>query len=195
MNEDLLEKVENFAFNNSDIDDIHGFNHVKRVYNLCIDLGKNLNANLLTLKISALLHDIGRKKENIKEDKTNHAIISAKMTEEFLKMYNISLTEIDLDNIIHCIITHSFSNKIKPKTIEAKILSDADKLDAIGAIGLYRTIAFTTLKEGGINKVIEHIENKIIKLKDQLYLDISKKIAKKRQKIIIQFYNEIKSEK
>jgi len=68
-------------------------------------------------------------------------------------------------------------------------------LDALGAIGLYRTIGFTILRNGGLDDVIEHLENKILKLKNRLYLDISKEIAKSREKLIIKFYNEIKEEK
>ncbi|NVM36351.1 MAG: phosphohydrolase, partial [Candidatus Lokiarchaeota archaeon] len=75
-----------------------------------------------------------------------------------------------------------------------KLLSDADKLDALGAIGLYRTIGFTVRNQGNIGDVIKHLEEKIIKLKDRLFLDISKRIAEKRQKIILDFYKEIKDE-
>ena len=101
----------------------------------------------------------------------------------------------DLDNIIHCIRSHSFSNNLKHSTLEAKILFDADKLDAIGAIGLYRTIGFTIKNGGGIEQVIKHLESKILKLKDLVYLDNSKQIAEKRHEIIIDFYNKIKGEK
>ncbi|GAH41189.1 unnamed protein product, partial [marine sediment metagenome] len=81
------------------------------------------------------------------------------------------------------------------KTLEAKILSDADKLDALGAIGLYRTIIFTLRNKGGIEQVINHLENKILKLKDGLYLEVSKQIAEERSKIIIDFYNKIREER
>ncbi len=70
-----------------------------------------------------------------------------------------------------------------------------DKLDSLGAIGLYRVIGFTIKKHGGIEQVIEHLENKILKLKDQLYLDISKKIAEKRELIIYDFYKKILKQK
>jgi len=70
-----------------------------------------------------------------------------------------------------------------------------DKLDALGAVGLFRTIIYSyKLKNGGIEKVIEHLEKKILRLKDQLDLDISKEIAKEKQKIILDFYYEIKKE-
>jgi uncharacterized protein len=78
--------------------------------------------------------------------------------------------------------------------LEAKILSDVDKLDALGAIGLYRVIGFAIKNNRGIEQVIEHLENKILKLRDQLYLEESQKIADKRVKIIIDFYVKLKQE-
>ena len=83
---------------------------------------------------------------------------------------------------------------MQPKTLEAKILFDADKLDALGAIGLYRTIGFTIKNFGGIEQVLNHLENKILQLKDLVYLDCSKQIAEKRHELILDFYNQIKRE-
>jgi uncharacterized protein len=144
--------------------------------------------------LAALFHDIGRvgiKKSNIK----NHAEISAEIASDFFVSNNLKISNNDFKNIIHCIKSHSFSNKFEPKTLEAMILSDADKLDALGAIGLYRTIGFTVQNYGGIEQVIEHLENKIMRLKDLIYLDFTRKIAEERQKLIIDFYNKIKKEK
>lgn len=193
--ETLISKVKKFAFKNSEKDDIHGFNHVERIYKICIQIGKELNAKQIVLKISALLHDCGRIDEKNDPLRRNHAEISAEKALNFLISNDFKLHQVDIDNIIHSIRAHSFSNEICPETLEAKILSDADKLDALGAIGLFRTIGFTVQNKGGINQVIEHLENKILKLKDQLYLDISKNIAKERQQIILDFYNKIKKEK
>ena len=61
LEKEKLSLVREFAIEHSEEDDIHGFLHVERVLNLCLHLGKKLDANLLILKISALLHDIGRK--------------------------------------------------------------------------------------------------------------------------------------
>ncbi|MHA2034890.1 MAG: HD domain-containing protein [Promethearchaeota archaeon] len=191
LEKDLISEVRNFALDNSEKDDIHGFSHSERVYELCIKIGKVLGANLFVLKLSALLHDVGRKKEKKLESKNNHAEISAQMATIFLKSSNLEISEEVINQMIHCIRAHSFSNNIVPETLEAKILSDVDKLDALGAIGLYRTIGFTIKNRGGIDQVIEHLENKILKLKDRLYLDYSKELASEKQKIIIDFYNEI----
>jgi uncharacterized protein len=194
LENNVISKIREFAIDNYEKDDIHGFLHVERVLNLCLQLGKHLNANLLILEIAALLHDIGRKSKYKKTYSKNHAEVSADMAFEFLDSCDFKLSQEDFDNIIHCIRSHSFSNNINPQTIEAKILSDADKLDALGAIGLYRIIGFTVKNKGNIDDIIKHLEEKIIKLKDRLFLDISKEFAEKRQKIILDFYKEIKDE-
>ena len=194
LDNNFISKVRKFALDNSEPDDIHGFLHIERVLNLCLHLGKNLGANLVVLEISALLHDIGRNHKKRKMSNKNHAELSSEMASKFLNSYDIGLSQEDFKNVIHSIRSHSFSNNSNPQTLEAKILSDADKLDALGAIGLYRTIGFTVKNNGNIVDVINHLEEKIIKLKDELYLDLSKKIAEKRQKIIFDFYKEIKDE-
>ncbi len=194
LDNDLIPKVRKYAIDNSEKDDIHGFLHVESLLNLCLQLGNHLDANLLILEIAALLHDIGRKNRNDTTSSKNHAELSAEMAFKFLNSYDFKLSQEDFDNIIHCIRTHSFSNNSTPQTLEAKILSDADKLDALGAIGLYRTIGFTIKNKGNLNDVIKHLREKIIKLKDMLLLDISRKIARKRYKIVLDFYKQIKNE-
>ena len=194
INDEILLKVRKFAYDNSDKNDIHGFKHIERVTKISSEIGTALNANLPVIKIAALLHDVGRylKKDDLVK---NHAEISAEIAENFIIKNNFNLALGDVENILHCIRAHSFSNDYEPKTLEAKILSDADKLDALGAIGLYRTIGFTISRNRGLDDVIEHLENKILKLKNRLYLDISKEIAKSREKLIIKFYKEIKEQK
>jgi len=191
---EILSKVRTFAYNNSEKNGIHGFKHVERVLKLSSEIGVVLNANLTVIKIAALLHDVGRylKKE---DEVKNHAEISAEIAENFIIKNNFNIAIEDVENILHCIRAHSFSNDLEPKTLEAKILSDVDKLDALGAIGLYRTIGFTIKNYGSIEQVIHHLANKILKLKEMIYLDYSKQIAEKRHKIILDFYNQIKKEK
>ena len=169
LEKELLTRVRKFALENSEKDDIHGFFHSERVYKLSVEMGKKLGANLFILKIAALLHDIGKKKEKESKLENKHAEISGQIAMDFLNNEELEISEKIINDIILCIRAHSFSNNITPKTLEAEILSDVDKLDALGAIGIYRTIGFTIKKQGGIKQVIEHLENKILKLPDQLY--------------------------
>ena len=187
----LLTTIKEFVMQNSGQDDIHGFPHIMRVCDLCQKIGEKLNANLKVLNTASLLHDISRKNENVN---LNHAEISAGIARDYLYSLGDHFSNKEIDRILLCIKAHSFSNEILPNSLEAKILSDVDKLDALGAIGLYRTIGFTIKKEGGLKEVIKHLEDKILNLPDLLYLDISKRIAEKRKKIIQEFYEEITDE-
>ena len=193
--DNLISTVRKFAVENSEKNDIHGYAHVERVYNTCVKIWGKLNANLNVLKIAALLHDVGRINEKDDALKRNHAEISADKSKKFLSSNGISLVQDEFDNIIHSIRAHSFSNEQLARTLEAKILSDADKLDALGAIGIFRTIGFTLENNGGIDQVIEHLENKILRLKEQMFLDYSKMVAERRHKTVLDFYTKLKEER
>ena len=95
INDEILLKVRKFAQDNSDKDDIHGFKHVERVVKISLEIGAALNANLLVIKIAALLHDVGRylKKGDIVK---NHAEISAQIAENFIikSNFNIAIEDV-----------------------------------------------------------------------------------------------------
>ena len=190
----IIEEIKDFVFKKTPHDDIHGYGHTERVYQMCIELGKKLEANLFVLKAAALLHDIGRFSNQSNLKNKNHAEISVQIASDFLESLKFQIRREEFENILHCIQTHSFSNRVPPKTLEAKILSDVDKLDALGAIGLYRTIGYTTKMKGGLKDVLEHLESKIFKLKSQLILEITKKYAQDRLAILNQFYVDVKKE-
>lgn len=194
LDKDLFTKIKNYAEANYTQDDIHGFPHVQRVYNLCMRLAKKTRTNFKILRTAALLHDIGRVSETDGQFNKNHSEISAELTQSFLSSLDFEYSLEEIDQIKHCIRSHSYSNGVKSNTLEAQILSDADKLDALGAIGLYRTIGYTIKNNGGVKQVIEHLENKILKLPNYLYLEISKEIAKKRLLIIQDFFEEISNQ-
>ncbi len=119
----------------------HSMDHVMRVYNLCLHLTENEDIDLNILKAAALLHDIARVKEdNDPSGKIDHAILSAEMAIPILQKSGFS--EKEIKDIQHCIISHRYRTGNKPKTKEAKILFDADKLDGLGAIGIIRTFVW-----------------------------------------------------
>ena len=93
--------------------------------------------------------------------------------------------------ISHGILAHSFSIGEKAKNIEAKIVSDADKLDALGAIGIYRVCAFQAQRNQGIQAILHHFDEKLVKLVDKMYLPYSKKLAIERMARIKRFQQEI----
>jgi uncharacterized protein len=118
----------------------HDWEHTRRVRNLCRHIGTVEGADLEVLEIAAYLHDIGRAGEQPAKGTRCHAEKGAQMAGEILKGYSIGGAK--RENIIHCIRNHRFRGKQLPETLEAKVLFDADKLDAIGAVGIARAYLF-----------------------------------------------------
>lgn len=141
MSEKLIAKIEKKAkkyFIN--LSGSHGWDHVERVAALCDHIGKVEKADLKILKIAALLHDVGREEEFQANGKICHAEKGAVIAKKILK--DLKLEKWEVEEIIHCIEAHRFRGKKKPDSKEAKILSDADNLDAMGAIGVARYLYF-----------------------------------------------------
>ncbi|WP_294385428.1 HD domain-containing protein [uncultured Clostridium sp.] len=187
----------------------HDWFHIERVYNLSRYLAEKENADSFIVEMAALLHDIDDWKFSSNNDNnpTN--------TEVFLK--KIQVNEEDLIKIIKIINTISFKGGVvdsSQETIEGKVVQDADRLDAIGAIGIARTFAyggnknrviydpnikpinFTSLEEvkSENNHTINHFYEKLLKLKDLMNTKSAKEIAEKRHKYMEEFLNEFYSE-
>jgi uncharacterized protein len=198
----------------------HDIDHVLRVYNLCLTLAKGKKVDWEVLKIAALLHDIGRAKEDRDPSgKTDHALVSARLTGPILK--KTSLAEDKIGHIKECIISHRYRTGCAPKSLEAKILFDADKLDSLGAIGVARALVWVGRHNakiycddnpqkyasknlvGGIGGRIKdktkhsiQIEYKV-KLKfiiNKLYTAKAKKIARTRMKYFEDFLKRLEQE-
>jgi len=118
----------------------HDWGHTQRVLALCLRIGSAEGADLDVLTLAALLHDIGRSAEDSSKGLVCHAAKGAEMAWGFLEG-RIRRAEI-LENIIHCIRTHRYRGGDAPETLEARVLFDADKLDAIGAVGIGRAFQF-----------------------------------------------------
>jgi uncharacterized protein len=118
----------------------HAWEHTKRVYNLCMHIGRVEGADQQVLELAAYLHDIGRSFQDKSKGTICHAEKGAEMAHDLLEQYPISGEQ--RANVLHCIRAHRFRGNAHPKTLEAKVLFDADKLDAIGAIGIARAFQF-----------------------------------------------------
>lgn len=183
----------------------HDWYHIERVYNLSKYLAKKENADFFIVEMTALLHDIDDWKfsSNNTTDTTT--------TENFLKSSGV--TEEDLIKIIKIIKTMSFKGGVvdsSQDTIEGKVVQDADRLDAIGAIGIARTFAYGGSKNRVIydpnikpinfnsldevkssdNHTINHFYEKLLKLKDRMNTKSAKEIAIARHKYMEEFLNE-----
>ena len=117
-------------------DGSHDLTHFDRVFNLCkkIAASENEKADELVLLAASYFHDFVNLPKNHPERHlaSRHSAIKA---EEILRQKNYPA---DLSKVSHAIIAHSFSAAIPTQTIEAKILQDADRLEALGAIGIAR---------------------------------------------------------
>ncbi len=163
----------------------HDKDHVDRVVALAIYIAKKEGGNLEIIKTAAKLHDIAR-------DYNNHARKGAKIAEKILK--DEGYPEDFIKEVVHCIEAHSFSSGIKPKTLEAKILSDADKLDAMGAIGIARAFMYSGEKGRSIEETLRHFEKKLLKLKDCIETRTGLELAENRHKFLLEFYKELRNE-
>jgi uncharacterized protein len=118
----------------------HGPDHTERVHKTALHIGRLMGARLDVLSAAALLHDIARKDETREQGKICHAEKGAELAREILAQLDFGPDRIE--EIVHCIETHRYRGERLPKSLEAKILYDADKLDSIGAVGIGRAFLF-----------------------------------------------------
>jgi uncharacterized protein len=118
----------------------HDWDHTRRVAALCEHIGQAEKADLKVLRMAAYLHDIGRCHQDRSNGVHCHAGEGARMAAGILE--ELPLTASEKENIVHCVRSHRFRENHAPATLEAKVLFDADKLDAIGAVGVARAYLF-----------------------------------------------------
>lgn len=186
----------------------HDWEHTLRVYNLCLHIGNKEHADIQTLQIAALLHDIGRIIQDESNGKICHAEKGAEMAQELLAPFNLDINI--LTNVIHCIKTHRYRGTNIPTSIEAKILFDSDKLDSIGAVGIGRAFLFAgeigaklhntdidiTSTEAYIKEDTAYREYvvKLQYIKDRMLTDEGKRLAQERHDVMVDFFNRLNQE-
>jgi uncharacterized protein len=120
-----------------DRDPVHDFDHVLRVLALARRIGQAEGADMAIVETAVLLHDIQR------ADEHDHAVSAADEARAILSQLDPPPPAGFIDAVAHAIAAHRFRNTITPETLEAKVVFDADKLDAIGAIGVARAYAYS----------------------------------------------------
>ena len=168
----------------------HGLDHVLRVVHLCEIIGKEENADMTVLLPAALFHDIGRPAET----KTGipHEEAGAQMAESYLR--SVHYDEECIRKITHAIRTHRYRSIAKPETLEAQILSDADKLDAMGAAGIARTCIRAGEHHGDIGDAVAHMHDKLLNLHDMMYTKTAKTLAEERHQFLCTFLETLTDE-
>lgn len=190
----------------------HDWYHTKRVLANSIHIAKKENANLFIVQLAALFHDIADSKFH-EGDET----LGPKIAVEFLKEQNVD--QLSREHIIKIIENVSFKNSLsntdKPfNSIELQIVQDADRLDAIGAIGIARAFNYGGFKNRELYNpkitpnmkmskeeykkssapTINHFYEKLLLLKEKMNTSTGKKLAEKRHDFMLsyldQFYQE-----
>lgn len=141
----LLSQIESqfleFMQQEMQVDAAHDISHVQRVVNTAKKLAMEEGADLSIVLPAAYLHDCFTYPKDHPNRKQS-SIIAAKKAVAFLE--SIDYPQQYHDAIAHAIEAHSFSANIRPNTLEAKVVQDADRLDALGAIGVTRCIQVST---------------------------------------------------
>ena len=167
--------------------DGHGLDHSIRVYkNAMLLTETEPTADRFVVALSALLHDADDYKLFQTENNAN--------ARNFLKSANVDPET--TDRICEVINSVSFSKNRgkKPETIEGQIVQDADRLDAIGAIGIARTFAFGGKHNRSLESSIDHFHEKLLLLKDMLNTEKAKELAENRHRFMEQFLKEWEKE-
>lgn len=188
----------------------HDWFHIERVWKLSRKIQEKEGGDGLIIELAALLHDIADPKFH-NGDET----IASKIVNEFLTGQNVD-SEI-IEKVIFIIENMSFKNRNdapKNLTLELKIVQDADRLDAIGAIGIARTFNFGGYKNNLMyhpdikpklhqskeeykksnGTTINHFYEKLLLLKDLLNTETAKEIAEHRHQFMLQFLDEFYKE-
>ena len=183
----------------------HDYYHTIRVYKLATKIAKQENADVKTVQLAALLHDV----DDIKLFPDNYA--AKKNAVEFMKINKIDGKRIEAVRKIIDEVSSAGTDSVVPDTIEGKCVQDADRLDAIGAIGIARTFAYggsngrkiydpEIKPKMGMNKEeyrnnqdstsINHFYEKLLLLKDMMNTTEGRKLAEHRQAVMQEFLNE-----
>ncbi len=188
----LLPVIKQISYAIMGNDPAHGWPHIERLESLIVELIENEGVDEMVdrclLYTGLYLHDVGR---SMPGDE-NHALKSASYAKSLLE--TLGVPESCIEDVVHVIKAHSFSLGIRAETLEAMILSDADKLDALGAVGIARVFHTGCTMKRGFKESIKHFYEKIIRLPELLYLSSAKEVARERIKIIEAFLEEWKRE-
>ena len=178
-------------------DPAHDWQHNLRVMAMCERIGREEGADMTILRLSALLHDIGRAEE--RRTGECHAKISARVAGSWLMERGMT------DDFISCvqstILAHRFRKDRPPTTLEEQILFDADKLDSIGAIGVGRAFAYSGVLGQPIqaddpdqHTPAKEFAWKLQRIKERLYTKTAQQIAIDRHFFMTEFFERWEQE-
>lgn len=190
----------------------HDWFHIERVYKNALLIAEDENVNELVVALSALLHDIADAKFHDGDE-----TIGPRMAKEFLK--SISIDTKIIDHVVKIIENISFKSSLEKKTnkfntIELQVVQDADRLDAIGAMGIARAFNYGGFKNRVLynpeippklnmtkeeykkskGPTINHFHEKLLLLKDQMNTKTGKRLASKRHQFMLDYLKQFEME-
>jgi len=188
-------------------DPAHDFSHILRVCKLARIIGQEEKADMKVLLPAALLHDLGSKKGNESgQEQSGQAALSAVCS--FLQGKGLGRDRIE--KVLYAVEVHRFSRGIIPTTLEARILQDADRLDAMGAIGIARLFVtggalgremyhpqdpFCRERKPDDKKWnLDHFYRKLLKLEEGMHTSSGKRLAAKRARVMKQYLLDLEEE-
>ncbi|EGQ7765287.1 TPA: HD domain-containing protein [Vibrio parahaemolyticus] len=189
------------------VDAAHDIEHVKRVVKTAKQLCDEENADIAIVLPAAYLHDCFTYPKD-HPNRQQSSAIAAKKAIAYLE--SIQYPQQYHDAIAHAIEAHSFSANIRPNTLEAQIVQDADRLDALGAIGVTRCIQVSThfnaqlyndndmfAKERELNDkqfTVDHFQTKLFKIVDTMNTESAKLEANKRKAFMQTYLKQLHDE-
>jgi len=211
VKQNIINEVEIFVKQKLNDDSTgHDWWHIKRVRDLAVEIGKIEGADLFIVELASLLHDVDDYKlTGLK----NHTEPSQART--FLEKLKVDPKIIkEVCEIIKRISFKGNDVKTNMPSLEGRVVQDADRLDAMGAIGIARTFAYGGAKgrkifdpkikpqayksfksyQANSSPTINHFYEKLLLLKDLMNTDTARKIAARRHKILKNFLNEFYDE-
>ena len=208
MNRERYSLIESFMLSCMQ-DSAHDREHVYRVRYSALEIAsEEADADYDVLVAACLLHDIGRA-EQLRDPSLCHAQVGAEKAYRFLTEKGFG--EVFAKHVSDCILTHRFRKSSLPQSIEAKILFDADKLDAAGAVGIARTLVYKgtvgeplytlrsdgTISDGAQDEqpsFFQEYKRKLEKVYDGFYTQKGAQLAEQRRAAAELFYNSLYEE-
>lgn len=186
----------------------HDWEHTERVYRLCLHLGPPAGADMDLLLAAALLHDLGRDEEDRSNGGICHAARGAELARELMPEFGYAPAAIAA--VAACIAAHRFRGGDEPASIEARVLYDADKLDAIGAVGIGRAFLFAgeigaklhdpdcdpahCAAYGPDDTAYREYLVKLRHIRDRLLTDAGRAMARDRHDFMVAFFDRLNRE-
>ena len=184
----------------------HDWGHIERVRNNARVLAAAEDADELVVELAAVMHDV----VNLPKDHPERAQASTKSAKLAATWLDGRLEEKRIELVYEAIRCHSFSAGFTPESVEAKVVSDADNLDALGAIGIARTfeVGGATKKQTVATKdpfceerrpddsryTVDHFYTKLLALRDRFYTESGRAEASERLEFMRKFLDEMARE-